>query len=112
MSMRNCGKHGCGRLIPAGVHKCDEHRREADRARGSSTARGYDAEHRHERAHWIKLIASGEPVYCARKCGKRILPGDPFDLGHNDARTAWTGPECPSCNRSAGASAGNTQRGT
>lgn len=69
--------------------------------------KAYDAGHREERANWQALIDAGHPVNC-RRCGKRIHPGQPMDLGHitdlalggnpKDRR-----PEHASCNRSAGA---------
>lgn len=40
-----CTKPGCPTLV-AGGGRCDDHRRQADRARGSSTERGYG--HRHQ----------------------------------------------------------------
>lgn len=65
----------------------------------TSTQRGYGKEHQAERARWAADVADGF-VNCAR-CGKLIEPGEPWDLGHTDDRTGWTGPEHRRCNRAA-----------
>lgn len=63
---------------------------------------GYGAEHKAERRHWERILNTGTPTPCAR-CGETIDPSEPWDLGHNDERTAWTGPEhAGQCNRAAG----------
>jgi len=67
---------------------------------GSTTARGYGAAHQRERAKWKRSVDAGE-VNCSR-CGQWIQPGAPWDLGHADDRTAYTGPECRRCNRADG----------
>ena len=96
-----CATSGCPRLVPKGTTYCPTHTRECEGRRGSATQRGYGQEHRALRADWQARIAGGQPVTCAR-CGHPIRPGEPWDLGHNDTRTAWTGPEhANSCNRSA-----------
>ena len=105
--MRRCAYTRCPRLIPNGDRYCDEHRRARDHARGNSTQRGYGSAHQRERARWSQRMVAGERVVCPR-CGCPILPGQRWDLGHNDARDAWTGPEHAHCNRAAGAS--NSQR--
>lgn len=73
--------------------------------KASGIARGYGATHRKERARWERVVRSGRAT-CA-KCGMPIRAGDPWDLGHTDDRTGWTGPEHPRCNRSAGGAIGN-----
>lgn len=61
--------------------------------------RVYGPEHRALRAEWSPIVEAGG-VSCAR-CGKRIKPGTPWDLGHTDDWTAYTGPEHESCNSEA-----------
>lgn len=76
---------------------------------GKTHARGYGHQHQQERARWRPHVAAGR-VSCAR-CGRWIPPGAPWDLGHDAARTMWTGPEHRRCNRSDGATRGNRMRG-
>lgn len=78
---------------------------------GSREDRGYDYSHRQLREWWSTKIKAGEVVLChARICleeQRRITPPMPWDLGHTEGRTAWTGPEHRRCNRSEGATRGN-----
>lgn len=98
MTLRVCPAPGCPNLTRGG--RCTNCARQADHNRGTRQARGYDAAHDTERAKWT-LILQTRAVTCAR-CPGLINPGDPWDLGHNDQRTRWTGPEHPACNRAAG----------
>lgn len=68
---------------------------------GTTGQRGYGRGHKAERARWAPQVDAGR-VDCAR-CHEPIEPGRPWDLGHTDDRTGWTGPEHRSCNRVAGA---------
>ena len=88
--------HGCG---------C---RAAAERARGSSSARGYGRAHQAVREAVREDVEAGT-TDCAR-CGLRILPGEAWDLGHTDDRTGWTGPEHARCNRAAPRLAGHLAR--
>lgn len=74
--------------------------------------RGYDRRHDLERRRWAPKVDAGL-VNCAR-CHQPLEPGRPWDLGHNDDRTGWSGPEHVTCNRRAGGAKGaavtNAQR--
>ena len=55
-----------------------------------TVARGYGANHKRLRRLWESRVASGD-VACAR-CGRLIVPGSPWDLGHADFdRSVYTG---------------------
>jgi hypothetical protein len=73
-------------------------------SQGTTTQRGYGAAHEKQRRAWEPKVREGH-VKCAR-CRQRIAPGTAWDLGHTDDRTAWTGPEHATCNRSAGGRGG------
>jgi len=75
---------------------------------GSATERGYGVAHQKQRRAWEPKVKRGE-AHCAR-CGQPITLDQAWDLGHNDERTAWTGPEHATCNRRAGAAVTNAAR--
>lgn len=76
--------------------RCPTCARQADKARGTRTERGYGPDHQAERADWQRRIDAGEDVHCWR-CNAPI--GHDWHLGHDDDdRTITRGPECPACN--------------
>jgi len=76
----------CG--TPTNGSRCPKHKLD----------RKWGRPHRRVRAEWEPLVAAGQ-VDCWR-CGKRIQPGQPWDLGHDDNdRSVYRGPECIPCNR-------------
>lgn len=97
---RRCPAPSCPRIIPPDTRYCPAHTRDYEARRGTATQRGYDTTHRALRRAWQTRIDAGDPVHCAR-CGTRIT-GTTWDLGHTDDRTNYRGPECATCNRSAG----------
>lgn len=96
--MRVCSQPGCGVLVPKSGY-CTSHVRERARARGTRQQRGYDAAHDRMRLEVAKLVAKGQAV--CPKCGRPVLPGSEWHLGHTDDRTSWTGAEHAFCNLSA-----------
>jgi len=99
----NCSQAGCPNK--ASIRgKCPDHARAADLGRGTRQQRGYDRKHDQLRKQWAPIVATGT-VKCAR-CGQVIAADEPWDLGHSDDRTRWTGPEhAARCNRRAGGQA-------
>jgi hypothetical protein len=97
---RICGKPGCP--VITDERMCLQHRREADKARGTREQRGYDHAHRSLRKAFLAEHQAGTLI-CWR-CREPIPPTEPFDLGHDDTdRTIYRGPEHANrCNRAAG----------
>ena len=95
-----CAKPGCPAIADGGSY-CPTHRREADKARGTRTQRGYDAAHFKLRGQWADKVADGSAV-CAR-CHQPIYAGQGWALDHDDHdRTKYLGVSHTQCNNSAG----------
>ena len=60
----------------------------------------YGRDHRVSRVLWKPPVSAGL-IVCPR-CGRRILPGQSWDLGHSEVPGEPSKPEHSSCNRSAG----------
>lgn len=79
-----------------------DRRRQRERMREapSPAERGYDARHRKLRAEVAREVEAGRAVCSRAECGEPIIPGEPWDLGHDDYdRTRYVGPEHRRCNR-------------
>ena len=116
MNERVCKRCGRETWSPRSPY-CREHRPppevRATWATKTRDARGYGTTHKRLRERYRLVIDGGAVVLCAR-CRRRILVGEPWDLGHTADRMGWTGPEHRRCNRVAGARNGaavtNTRR--
>lgn len=109
MAGKRCPGQGCPKIIASTARYCPTHQAAYEAKRGSATARGYGAGHQRLRAAWRARIDGGERVMCSR-CGAAITVGMAFDLGHTPDRAGYSGPECPSCNRSEGGARGSAAR--
>lgn len=95
MTVGVCLEPGCHALTRK--TRCHDHERARDKARGSSTARGYGQSHRKLRDAYQRRMDAGEHFDCWR-CGQPINPTF-WQLGHDDDdRSVYRGPECPPCN--------------
>ena len=95
---RVCPAPGCPTVITDGHTRCPAHRAEHERARGTRQARGYGATHQSIRTSIALALPTGT-VRCVT-CGAVL--DETFDLGHNDNRTGYVGPQCRPCNRGDG----------
>jgi hypothetical protein len=66
----------------------------------------YDGQHQAVRRAMLPYAVGS---VCVR-CGRPILPGQPWDLDHTDDRAGYLGPAHQHCNRAAGARLGNARR--
>jgi hypothetical protein len=82
------------------------HERVKDKARGTSTARGYGYSHKvlsqEQRANAVGQVC--------HFCGGVMLAGQPLALDHSIDRQSYRGVVHLSCNASDGAKRGNAQR--
>lgn len=93
---RVCLEPDCPTLTT--TSRCERHTRERDRARGSSSARGYDAQYRQQ----LKTPEYLNATHCA-ECGEAFTPDNPKTGGHSVAlRAGGKGskilPHCRRCN--------------
>lgn len=100
MAWYPCSRVGCPE-VSAKAGKCAAHRKQYERARGTTTERGYGSAHVALRAEWALLVSTGT-VLCAR-CDLPISSTEPWHLDHDDNdRTRYLGPSHARCNTSAG----------
>ena len=97
MTVRVCAEPGCPILTRS--TRCRDHERARDKARGTTTERGYGSSHQRIRAALQSRMDAGETFTCWRPdCQRPIDPAD-WHLGHDDHdRTLYRGPECVPCN--------------
>lgn len=100
MPERICALTGCGRhFVPKnGQHRyCTPVHRLRANARSNRGKARYGHSHQEIRRQLERQVASGI-VTCAR-CGDPIIPGEPWDLDHDDNGGGYLGPSHRACNR-------------
>jgi 5-methylcytosine-specific restriction protein A len=58
-AMKTCSVPGCPDLVPQGSGRCTTHATQADRARGTSTQRGYG---HHHRTRFREAVLARDPI--------------------------------------------------
>jgi hypothetical protein len=74
-------------------------------ARRKTAARGYGTPHQRLRAYWKPIVEAGQAECHAERClmpSRWIIPGTPWDLGHQPGKAGYRGPEHRRCNRHEG----------
>jgi hypothetical protein len=108
--LRVCAEPGCPELSSS--RYCPTDAAKHEQARGTRQQRGYTSEHDRLRTRWKPKVDSGLVDCCNPICLmpiRRILPGEPWQLGHTPDRTAWRGPEHRLCNESEGGKAAHVR---
>ena len=103
----------CPAIIPTTAYKgrCPSCSRQADRARGTKTERGYGSTvldtplgrmtYDQCRAEYVRRMAAGRRYRCADQCGAWVDPDD-MHLGHDEHdRGVIVGPLTSDCNLAA-----------
>lgn len=88
-AMAVCSMPGCPEFTQGG--RCDEHKREAERQRGSSTRRGYGASHR--RRFRAAVLARDPVCVLCRQAPSRHADHHP--LSRRELETAGAEPDDP-----------------
>jgi hypothetical protein len=70
-------------------------------SKGKTKARGYGGRHKALRKAWKRIVEAGGET--CRRCGRPIVPGEPWDLDHEDDRVGYKGPSHTACNRDTSA---------
>lgn len=93
---RKCPTPGCPTLTNGG--QCEQHRRNRERARGTTTAKGYGSDYRQARRDALRNATT------CWKCGQPFTPTNPATGGHvKDIRLGGSildgiKAECRRCN--------------
>lgn len=108
---RVCTEVGCPVLTAGG--RCDAHRRQADRARGTRQQRGYDRTHDRTRATHLRRATPTTPcARCSHPLGEHYRTAH---LDHTDDRTGYLGlshgTPCPTCGVTCNLSAAGRKGG-
>lgn len=103
---RTCRNQRCRRTFqttrPTQIYCTPKCRPGGSKDSSSTTRRGYGSDHQAKREEWRPYVEAGTVDCHAVVCymtTRAIIPGTPWDLGHTEDRTAWTGPEHRYCNR-------------
>ena len=108
MARSVCLEPGCPTITDTA--RCHAHARAKDKARGTTTQRGYGSAYAREARAWKRKVAAGQLVLCWR-CGLPITDPNDVHLGHDDHdRTITRGPEHGrACNLRAAGKASHTR---
>lgn len=92
-ALRVCSQPGCPELCAAG--RCDSHRREADRVRGTAVERGYGTAHRVFR----RAVLRRDPICVMPNCWRPSEHADHWPMSLRELRDAGLNPYEPSRGR-------------
>ena len=89
--MKKCNEPRCPVLVDKGEGRCAEHRRMAERRRGSSWSRGYDTEHR---KRFREGVLAKNPI-CVLCFKRPATEADHFPLSRDELLASGRDPNDP-----------------